>query len=163
MRSSTFFKPDTEFVKWLIELADNRIIFDVGCGNGHVMKELKRNGHNKLVGIDPFMEVMDLQQEFRLEFKDHVHLLPYGIEEPLPQQMIRGCKGELGIGIICRPCHSYLFIQETYNLFKESNTPLYYIGLDSNIEQDLDDLDISYEIIPHKGTSKENEKVYKLV
>lgn len=34
---------------------------------------------------------------------------------------------------------------------------------DSYMKQDLDDLDISYEIIPHEGTSEDNEKVYKLV
>lgn len=164
MLGHIFFDPDKEMIQWLIDdIIKDRMVFDIGCGSGEVLFRLSEAGHTKLIGVDPFTDHMDFMKERMKRTDDMVHLFPHSVTDPVVADMISKLNGTKMIGLLCRPCHHHMLTFGAYNLFKTHNIPLYYIGLDRNLEQDLDNWDIPYTLVEHKGTSRENEKVYKLV
>lgn len=160
--SSTFFDPNKEFVNWIKDYANGRIIFDIGCGNGHFLKELKRAGHHKLIGIDPHVPLAHLQKSVISEFGSMIQFLPFRIKDDFVATLLKGLTSDKILCTICRPCHHYELTLGSYEVCKELGIELLYIGVDRNFEMDLTDNDIPYEIIEHSGSSKDYEKVLKL-
>lgn len=165
-QSSTFFVPDSAFLDWVLKLIDNRMVFDIGCGNGHFLKELKRKDYHKIVGIDAFSDYHGFRTSVWDEFGagNPIQFIPDGIESAMAQNLIKGASRN--VPVVCfliRPCHNSILISEAYNLCKENNIDLYYIGLETNIDIDLTAYDIPFERIQHEGSSEDNEIVLKLV
>lgn len=159
-----FFDPDKEMIQWLIdEVLQNRTLFDIGCGTGELLMRLKENDYHKLVGVDPFTDYHEFMKNNMERNGDRIHFFPYEVQDPSVMKLIMALPKDTGIGFLCRPCHSYFLTKETYDIFKTAGIPLYYIGLEENLEQDLEQYDIPYTQLIHKGTSKDNEKVYRLV
>lgn len=164
-KSSTFFKPDSEFLDWIIQLIDNRMVFDIGCGNGHFLKELKRKDYHRIVGIDAHSDYYAFRNEVMEEFGagNPIQFIPDGIESSMAQNLIKGASKN--VPVVCflnRPCHGFVLVSQAYQLCKENNIELIYIGLESNIDIDLDSMGIPYEILKHKGSSSDDEIVLKL-
>lgn len=57
-----FFEPDQEFVEWLIEYSGDRMIFEVGSGDGHLITLLHKYGKAKCFGCDPGFDLMEYMQ-----------------------------------------------------------------------------------------------------
>lgn len=162
MSGTIFFEPDTDFVNWIIDRADGRIIFDIGCGSAHFLKELKRNGHHGLIGIDPYLDLPKMIMDIRQEFNEPIHLLPCKIGDGLPEKLLSETP-ERFICTLCRPCHHPLLVVEAYNLCKNLGVELLYIGLEKNVHLDLISYGIPFEKLEHEGTSESDEIVLKLV
>lgn len=164
--SSTFFKPDSDFIDWLLKLIDNRMVFDIGCGNGHFLKELKRKDYHKIVGVDAYSDYHEFRESVWDEFGggNPIQFIPDSILSDMAQNIIKGASRNVPtVCFLIRPCHDAILVSATYDLCKENNIDLYYIGLDSNIDIDLTSVDIPFERILHEGTSEDNEIVLKLL
>lgn len=165
--SSTFFKPDEKMCDWIIKQAQNehgnQIIFDIGCGNGHTLRALKRRGYHRLVGVDPFSDYHEFQMKARNEFGEMIQFLNYGVESDAIQGMLSTLaqKEETKpLVILCRPCHGYSLVDPTIELCQRLGLELLYIGLRTNVDLDLGEYD--YEIVEHEGTSEDNEIVIRI-
>lgn len=165
MLGNIFFDPDKEMVKWIIdELVQDKMVWDIGCGTGEFLLRLNEQGITKLIGVDPFTDHMAFMENRISRTRDMIHLFPNSVSDPVIFDMLsKITEKQKAIGFLCRPCHSHLLTLGTYDVFKSLNIPLYYIGLEKNLEMDLDYNDIPYMEVKHKGTSRENEKIYKLV
>lgn len=161
----TFFCPDDEFAKWIIERAGDRMIFDVGFGNGRFLEHLWDLGFNKLLGTDPYTDVQEIREywikEKRAGGRSTPHLFWDEIGEGISKSIIDKSKGKL-LGVLNRPCHSPQFVRRAYEVFRDSDNELLYIGLKENVMMDLKLNDIPFEHIKHKGKSRDNEIVLKL-
>ena len=159
----TFFNPNSEFVDWILQYVGDRLVIDIGCGNGNFMRKLKREGHNKLLGFDPFVDYHAFSYSMREEFGEMVQFLPYEFAGDFGKNLLSKMPTETLICFLNRPCHSPLLVRDTYKLCKELGVELIYIGLEKNFDLDLDEWDIPYTILEHKGKSKDGEIVLKLV
>ena len=158
--SSTFFKPDAEFVKWIIEYANGRMIIDVGCGNLHLLKLLNKAGYKKIVGIEPMIDYMEYIKHTIASGEDKIQILPNKVQDPLPSSIIS--KGENVLILCVRPCHSN-FVEETIEL-KHPTAEVLYNTVPQNLI-DYRDLGAFHDVavkIEHKGTSEDNEVVYSI-
>lgn len=164
MLGSIFFDPDKEMVKWIIdEIVQDKMVWDIGCGTGEFLLRLNEQGIKKLVGVDPYTDHMEFMKNRINRTRDMIHLFPNDVSDPIIFDMLSKISDTSSVvGFLCRPCHSHLLTLGAYNVFKTLNIPLYYIGLERNLKMDLEYNDIPYLEIKHKGTSKENEKIYKL-
>ncbi len=41
-----------EFVASELQLADDTLLLDIGCGNGNLLVQLEQSGYRRLVGVD---------------------------------------------------------------------------------------------------------------
>lgn len=154
-----FFEPDQEFVEWLIEYSGDRMIFEVGCGDGHLLSLLHEHGKAKCFGCDPgfdLMAYMNIRKEGKM-----IQVLPHAIESP----MMKGIVEKLGdnmLMVIARPCHSD-FVENALALKKEGAEAL-YITVPENLDlyNDLGKFKKKATKINHKGSSKENEIVLSI-
>ncbi|MGB3491897.1 MAG: hypothetical protein WBA57_04165 [Elainellaceae cyanobacterium] len=157
--------PDNDFIDWIISRADNRIIFDVGFGNGRVLEHIWERGYSKLVGTDPFSDVMAINTHWimnkELNGRSKPHFFYDEIGEGISQSILENSKGKM-LGLLNRPCHHTLLVKSAYYSFKKTGNELLYIGLRENIEQDLVWNDIPFEEIEHEGSSRDNEVVLKI-
>lgn len=160
--SSTFFKPDDEFLKWIGEKANGRMILDIGCGNGTVLRGLKRNGYEKLMGVDPFSDMMEFQQKAREESGGMIHFLPYGVETDRLKDFLSPFPKDSVLMLLCRPCHNAVLTNGTVELARFLEAELLYIGKEDNVEIDLDIDGIDYDLLQHKGSSRDGEIVLQL-
>lgn len=156
-----FFDPDKEFVEWIKDYANDRVIVDVGCGSGELLFRLYEAGHRRLIGIDAFHPYEIFSPSSYKRIGHVLHFIPAEINSPFATRIVSGL-GERALVLLCRPCHSSLFIEEVYNLCYDNNIELLYIGLTSNLQRDLEWYEDKIEL-PHKGSSQENEVVIKLL
>ena len=159
----TFFNPNSEFVDWILDYVSGRLVIDIGCGNGNFMRKLKKKGHNKLIGFDPFTDYYAFTSTMRKEFGEMIQLLPYEFAGDFGKSLLSKMPSETLICFLNRPCHSPLLVRDSYLLCKELGIELIYIGLEKNLELDLDDWDIPYKVLEHKGVGQDKEIVLKLV
>lgn len=150
-----FFEPDEEFLMWIKDYANNRLIVDCGAGKGHITRALHVMGC-KVVGIDPYADYTKFRDEnFRLRL-GHIHMIPDQSEHSKLAQMPNS------LLLFCRPCHSS-FVEDTIQNMHPTSEAL-YITKPDNFD-DYDDLGEFKELaveIPHKGTSQEDEKVWSI-
>lgn len=149
--STKFFKPDDQMLKWLADYAGNRMIVDVGCGSAQLIFDLHDKCEAKVVGIEPHWDITRNHDRIK-NGKDMIQVMPDHVEDCFLTKKIKN-----SLIICCRPCHSGFHL-ELPRLFDKSNEIL-YIGLERNFYTDeVEDL----EIIPHKGSSLDDEVVLQL-
>lgn len=157
-----FFKPNTQFVKWLIKYAGDRIIMDVGCGSTfQLTQQLYFNGAKKLVAIDPEIDYTQMQL-FRIKKtnpEDSVHILQGTVEK---WKDILNAKHQDILVICARPCHSD-WVEEMLDL-KNENVEVLYITLPENLElyDDLGKWKYKAVLLNHEGSSADKEVVYSI-
>ena len=123
-----FFNPTEEFVDKLIEVIGDRMVFEIGCGKGDLLKALMNKGV-PIIGIDPYVDLMDVDLEIRGK------ILPYEIDRVI--SMIDEWKGKKKIVLlVARPCHSG-FPQEYLSMFGDK-CEMIYIGFAKNLETDFE-------------------------
>lgn len=152
---SKFFQPDDTMTKFIIGLAKNKTIVDMGAGTGHVLAQIKKNGYNNFIGFEPFtpFESQELSVAHRM--------IPRQVMDDFTYKMMYAIRDK-SMMILCRPCHHPELVLGSISMCKQLGMELFYIGLKRNIHMDLDIHGIKYDIIPHTGTSKENEIILKL-
>jgi hypothetical protein len=119
-----FFEPSDEWLDWAAAYAGGRMVFDVGCGEGHVVRAL-RERRVPAIGVDPMWEWApdnrDLVSAIIPAFAEHCRLLQ---------------KWENGLVLFCRPCHGG-FVDAAVRLLHASSEVL-YISRPSNVNVDID-------------------------
>ena len=150
-----FFEPDQNFLNWIKQYANDRLIIDVGCGSGHITKALRKLGC-KVMGIDPFLISKDMTEA---KFNDDVHLLPWRIEDH-PNFFVG--RGNQVLLLFARPCHSD-FVSNALEM-KDADTEALYITVPENIMRynDLGRFQSKAIQLDHEGTSRESEVVYSV-
>ena len=117
-----FFNPTDEFVDWLVDRARDRIVIDVGCGEGALLTRLiDRNVKALGIEILPYAT-----SDTRLITR----IMPVDAEKCSSLQTI-----ENALVLFCRPCHGG-FVGRTMCKINPNNEVL-YIGLKKNIMDDL--------------------------
>jgi SAM-dependent methyltransferase len=97
------FKPDLVMTKWLAEYAKGRLIIDVGCGQGHLVRMLKMKGA-RAIGFEPELDRSQfLHSKAALGKLNNINeVLDYHIESEIAKGMIDAL-GERGLLIFARP------------------------------------------------------------
>jgi len=145
-----FFEPDNKFIEWIINYADGRMIADIGCGTGHLLSLLMDKGI-KCFGVEPYWDTK-MTSERISSGKAMIQVIPTFVQKT---DILKAANNPLIL--VCRPCHSG-FHHEIAECAPE-DAEILYIGLERNLE--IDGVD-NYPVIPHKGSSKENEIVIKI-
>lgn len=159
--SSLFFKPDIKFVKWLIEYADGRMIIDVGAGQGHLVRMIKKFG-GQAVGLEPNFDQARYIERGRSRWGndfDVNEMLPWTVQRA--QGFINGFR-EKAILVFARPCHSNFVFTGIRNMPEQMEA--LYITKPENLEK-YDDLGSYKEqaiLLKHDGESEDNEIVYSI-
>lgn len=160
-----FFKPDTDFVKWLINYAGDRTIIDVGAGEKFILSQMIiNNGGRKVVAIDPFIDF----SEYMLWKTKNIHLAAYVSFHVLAKEieeltaLYKEGTGQKCIIVFARPCHS-AFVSNVLSL-KGSDVEVLYITKPVNFKKysDLGSFKTKAKIVKHKGTSIDKEVVYSI-
>lgn len=155
-----FFKPDFMFVKWLVNYANGRMIIDVGAGQGHLVRMIKKMG-GKAIGLEPNMDYMQVTKMRMMRDQSHDinEILPFRIQDQA--RMIQGL-GDKAMLVFARPCHSG-FVEDGLDIMPKGMEAL-YITLEENLERydDLGDYEDSAVLLEHKGISEDNEVVYSI-
>jgi len=147
-----FFEPDTEMIQWLVDYADGRMIVDVGCGSGHILEKIHDDaGYAKACGIEPYWDPMKVHERMG-KGKNMIQVMPQSVESC---NIFRPIENVLFI--CCRPCHSGF--HGNIEMAAHPNAEILYIGLRRNFATDGVE---GLPIIPHKGTSVEDEVVLQL-
>lgn len=154
-----FFKPDNNLIASIAAYAtatDNRIIVDVGCGDGELIEILHDKYKVRVVGIEPFM--MSESRRIQLMIKG-VQILNLPVERL--EKIIYELKDN-GIILFCRPCHSN-FVENCLS-FKHHNTEALYITVPDNLDiyNDLGKFRNKAKLITLEGTSEDNEIIMSI-
>jgi SAM-dependent methyltransferase len=136
-----FFEPSKRFLDWLAKYANGRIVFDVGCGEGHVLKALRKRGV-RAIGIDPLWDWSERDVELCSA------VLPVEAETC---KMLKETENTLAI--FCRPCHSG-FVTKTIQALPKTSESL-YISLEHNLKVDIDP-SLSPRRLTHPKCPEEN-------
>lgn len=156
-----FFRPYKEMIKWLVEYANGRLIIDVGCGTGFLLRQLHENGA-KCMGIEPMWSGKDLVQwniDNITSGKGMIHVLPNTVQD---SKTFIGRLGNKALMLFARPCHSN-FIEEGLDLRPEGMEAL-YITIPENLKR-YDDLGKWRQkaiLLQHTGSSADKEVVYSI-
>lgn len=158
-----FFKPNSQFAKWILEYANGRLIIDAGCGGEFPLtQQLISLGVKNIVAIDPFIDDTFLDfyraKNYDLFLERSIHILTGTI-----QQFAKLTQVDKDILIIfARPCHSN-FVYETLK-FKGDRTEVMYITKPKNLElyDDLGEYQGKAVLLQHEGSSADNEVVYSI-
>lgn len=142
MSNLIFCEIDKKFCEVIKEIADNKPIVDCGAGRGLFAAEFKKHFNNKIFSVD--------------------------LEEPLePLSNIVNTKVEHfcfpinSLPIFIRPCHRNFIINATSHFSLKCNE-FVYVGLDKNVEIDLEENDdlFTYELYDTDWVGKEGEKIW---
>lgn len=154
MRSSfptiRFFEPDIILLHSLRKYIGKRMVLDIGCGGGDLLKELQLRG----VGVDPHFSgnTMELLQQ-------GIHIFPEPVQEceRFLQKIF-----DRSIVIFARPCHSN-FVEQTLDMMP-SGVEALYITVPENLEayDDLGKWKPHFKQIHFEGKSKDNEVFYSM-
>lgn len=160
--SSLFFKPELDFCEWLKEYAGDRMIIDVGAGQGHLVRMLKMTGA-KAMGLEPNYDPM-LAREWRIGRGDDFdinEILPWTVEKA--KGLIEKMGAEKAMLVFARPCHSDFVYNGIYNMPKGMEA-LYITKPENLIEyDDLGRFKKEAVLLNHKGRSEDNEVIYSIV
>jgi len=120
-----FFEPNDAFLDWLAKHAGNRMVFDVGSGEGHITRALLSR-KVKCVGIEPQWD------RYFEENRDLVNaIIPTEAEHCSSVALATN-----SLFLFCRPCHN-LFVERTLRRLQPGNEVL-YITKPENLGVDFD-------------------------
>ena len=136
---------------------------DIGFGNGHTLKRLSERGFTKLMGIDPYTDIMAMRMNWMETMDTDVpHTFQEAIGEGIHMSMMEKMGDKKLVCFLCRPCHHPFLVKTSYDVCKKNGVELYYIGLQKNVPIDLGFMD-ELNYIKHEGSSRDGEIVIKLV
>lgn len=115
-----FFKPKgKKFLEYIEKLVPKRrIIVDIGCGEGHITKLLKKNGFN-VVGIDTPMYIAEPYKEAIIIPAEHFEY------------------GKNTIPLCCRPCAGDWYFMSFKKALESGSDFCLFVGVYRNYERDM--------------------------
>jgi len=161
--TNLFFKPDLILVRWLKEYANGRMIIDVGCGQGHLVRMLKMVGA-KAMGLEPnfnYKKYMEMRLLKGGNISDSVNeILPMDVQRAAG--LIQGM-GDKAMLIFARPCHSD-FVEVGLDIMPNGMEALYITLPQQNLElyDDLGKYRDQAVLLDHKGISEDSEVIYSI-
>lgn len=108
---TTFFDPKPEFFPWLKKVAGELPVFDVGCGNGRLIRRLQHYGF-KAAGADPLFDPKQHRDLANCVF-------------PKEAERIDWLKRQAMCVLFCRPCHSG-FVEDVIQGLHPDSIVLYF-------------------------------------
>lgn len=136
----TFFEPYSSFLSFLHTYSNSRLLIDCGCGDGQLVQQyLSLYPSGDVLGIDIFL----LGNPHRSEEKLPIYELSCELF-PFQSHMLP---------LFCRPCHSG-FVYETIQQYSNVISEFLYVGLEKNIQLDLDDIPY-HHLLSHIGHDDE--------
>lgn len=125
-----FFKPSARYAKWLATYANGRMIVDIGCGEGALIRAVRKAGYNKIIGFDLQFDPLDPSN------KDLTNaVMP---SDALESSLLAGKqKSPPMLCVLARPCHGGWPVMMAKLVTPHSE--LIYIGLECNHEQDWEE------------------------
>lgn len=150
-----FFEPDDELVQSIVDYANGRIIFDIGFGDGDLLKELHAKGA-RVAGVEMFLDEKTFND---LRIKHGLQVFPGRVED---YKFLISKLEDKGLLLFARPCHSR-FVENTLD-FKNPDTEALYITVPENLElyDDLGKHKTRAKRIKLRGTSVDNEVIYSI-
>lgn len=118
----TFFEPSDEFMVWLKRHVGDRVVYDIGSGEAHLLKLMLAAGV-KAVGIEPHWDLKDAYDP----------LLPV---LPMHAHRCNALRTHAGVIVIARPDHSGWVDGVVRNAHPDSE--VLYISKPCNVRVDLD-------------------------
>ena len=152
--STPFFQPDVNFVKWLIEYANGRMIIDCGAGSCYLTAMIHHLGYNKCIAIEP--HYTEERNIFWRKKGFNFHVFYKQSEE---EKIIQDIPNNNALLLFARPCHSG-FVYRTITKNMPEGMEALYISHKGNESDDLGEL--KYTKLKHEGTSKQNEYVLSI-
>lgn len=148
-----FFNPKPSFFKWLKQYAAGRIVFDVGCGEGRVLRKAVDAGI-RMIGVEPFW-----RNAGKKEWLGYHVIEAFGERCPLLHAT------ENALVLFCRPCHDG-FVARTVQMLHHTSEAL-YISKPGNRHVDLPGFDVESLFVPKlAGQARipgcDEEMVYKI-
>lgn len=122
-----FLQYEPQFLDWLIIYANDRLIYDIGCGEGFLTTDLLDKGANA-VGMD-IREVVLMEN--RIKYPNRFLCGP-NIGDCLTSKLLQ--LGGKSVYVLGRPCHG----QWIEKLIKRVSGPVIYISRRSYLEEDLE-------------------------
>lgn len=151
-----FFHPTKKWIDWLIGYADNRIIVDIGCGEGLLLKELHKSGYDRLIGVNLY--IRDELREYFRKTDRSIHLLEINtLENNILKKMVSP-DGKTPLFLFCRPCHGWWVDLTLPNL--PAGAEVLYVGKPGNLYDDIFKYNTDAKLI--KSPPLKEEKVYRL-
>lgn len=157
---TTFFKPNKQFAKWLLERFGKKLFIDVGCGDGTLVDMLMRLG-GKGMGMDLYYRsIWELKRLKFMQDPKYGGMLHFIEDDATTSNYIRDANPDVFILLFCRPCHGY-FVEDTIEN-APSGTEVYYITKPENIDKynDLGSYWQFAEQLEHEGSSVDDEVVF---
>lgn len=150
-----FFKPDSEFVDWIIDYADGRAIVEVGCGSCHFLNLINRK-YNRVIGIEPLFDTPKYMNVCMMDGRKPMHIVAKRIEEC---EGIVGGLEEKALIVLARPSHTGM-VEATIEIMSPRQE-LLYITKPENLDRhnDLGAYRDDAESLEHRGTAQDNEQV----
>jgi hypothetical protein len=165
--SDIFFRPDPKMVKWIKERANGRLILDIGCGQGHLVNMLKREGA-RVMGFEPNINKEEwikwrMLDTHHLDTFDVNEILTYRIQDTFAKKLIESLGKDQVMLVFARPCHSD-FVQVGIRNMPEGMEAL-YITVPENLDlyNDLGRFEDGAELLEHEGSSEDEEVVYSVI
>lgn len=143
--SSTFFAPEDSFIRWMKTYAGNRLVVDIGCGNGSLVRRLKEVGV-KVLGIDPAFEYTN----------DNIDLTSCMMPMEAQNTSLVSSPKIPSLFIFCRPCHNG-FVEEVVKVIPPEFEILYF-SKPENVEVDLP----GYKVVEMEVPGLNVEKCYNV-
>jgi SAM-dependent methyltransferase len=145
-----FFTPTPEFWKWLkatVKKHPKMPIIDCGCGYGQLVREMRQAGY-PAIGLDPRFDIFD--EKIPLDLVGAIYAME---AEHFP--LVRSTPSIL---FTCRPCHSGFPVH--INRVRPAGSVFFYIGLEKNLELDMEDG--TYRLATKKVVGEEGEKIWEV-
>jgi hypothetical protein len=138
-----FFEPNKAFLAYMKKHHRLSYIYDVGAGQGHVTKALRKAGLKKVNAIDLF------SREGAVVKVTHANSMDYPYKSG-------------SVVMLCRPCHG-TFVESTIAraLLRRVST-IIYVGLTKNVKNDLSGYYRKFKKVANNvGEDGENIWVYQ--
>lgn len=160
----SFFTPDKAMVKWLATYAGNRIILDIGCGDGYLLRQLRIDaGFTRVAGIEPrWNGQVDLTiNRWPLDWR--LQVIEDTVQSRLGSSLIQAATPEKMLLVCCRPAHSG-YCADALRL-KPEGVEFLYITIPKNWDRyhDLQEFRDRAVLLEHEGQGNEQELVWSII
>ena len=157
--NTVFFDPSPDFVKWIGEYAAGRLIVDLGCGTGSVIKRLYLAGFESVCGVEPHWDYAE-SLRWREKHNNILQVMQYYVQEPVAAGMFESERPKLFL--CCRPSHGAWVEYAAEKMGPESEMLL--IQKPETFDKARDTGRYHDQLVPliHQGASVDNERVWSL-
>lgn len=152
-----FFRPTKAWISWLISYANNRIIVDIGCGDGELLKQLRQSGYSNLIGVDLF-----IGDKLRSDLiGSGCHLLEMNtITDNLLASMFDG-NSDKALFLFCCPCQGGVVEFTLPNL--PAGSEVLYVGKLENLDTDVSNYTCIYPKLIESAPQLYEEKTWQIL